>query len=74
MKKTVGVAIIAIVIIVGVAYLLSSTELNSGNLPETEDLISDEIALTEVVDSEEPESTGREISIEFNEKIGLKSP
>ena len=67
----IGIAVIAIVLIVGIAYSLSSIESDEKNLSviEDEDLISGEEEIISI-----PEQTGKEFSVEFTEKIGLKSP
>ena len=73
MNKSVGIgiAVIAIVLIVGIAYSLSSIESDEKNLSviEDEDLISGEEEIISI-----PEQTGKEFSVELTEKIGLKSP
>ena len=80
----VGIAVIIIVAIAGIAYSLSSTESSDGNLPVVGDLNLDESVLldeeivTEELDeeivSEELEQTGKEFSVELTEDIGIKSP
>ena len=71
----IGIAIIVIVAIAGVAYSLSSTESSDENLPVVDDLnLNESGLLDEEIVSEEPEQTGRELSVELTENIGIKSP
>jgi len=71
---SIGIVVIVIVIISGIAYSLSSTESNEKNLSIIEDIDLDDLTSVEEETISIPEQTGREFSVEFTEKIGLKSP
>ncbi len=66
MNKVVGIGIIIVIImaIIGVAYSMSSSDTSEDNIP---------IVVKEAI-IEEPESTGTDFSVELTEKIGLKTP
>ena len=75
----IGIAIVIIGAIIGVAYSMSSNT-SEDNLPAVEDLnldesisVSEEIVSEEIV-SEEPEQTGTDHTIELEENMGFKSP
>jgi len=73
MNKTIagGIVIIIIVSVIGIAYSLTS-EFDDEKSPINK--ISDlEESSTEGI-IEETEQTGRELSVEFNESIGLTTP
>ena len=76
MNKSVGIgiAVIVIVIIIGIVYSFSSTESDEKNLSIIEDIDLDDFTTVKEEVVSTPEQTGREFSVEFNEKIGLKSP
>ena len=76
----IGIAVIIIAIIVGIAYSVSSSD---ENLPTVDELdLNESVLLEEELASEEPEEVaseeleeaGREFSVELTEAIGLKSP
>jgi len=71
---SIGIAVIVIVIIVGIAYSLSPTESDEKNLSIIEDVNLDDLTSVEEETVSIPEQTGKEFSVEFTEKIGLKSP
>ena len=76
MNKSVviGIAIVIIIAIIGVAYSISSSEKNEEKIPGVEDVILDEILdVQEEIASEETVQQGREISVEFSETIGIKT-
>ena len=70
----IGIAVIAIVLIVGIAYSLSSTESDEKKLPIMENNDLDNLTTGEKEEISVPEQTGKEFSVELTEKIGLKSP
>jgi hypothetical protein len=70
----IGIAVIAIVLIVGIAYSLSSTESDEKNLSIIEDNDLDNLTAVEKEGISVPEQAGKEFSVELTEKIGLKSP
>ena len=74
----IGIAILIIVAIIGVAYSMSSSDTSEDNLPTVEEVTLDEtISVEEEIVSEEleePEQTGTDFSEELTEKLGLKSP
>jgi len=71
---SIGIVVIVIVIISGIVYSLSSTESDEKNLSIIEDIDLDDLTSVEEGTVSIPEQTGREFSVEFTEKIGLKSP
>jgi len=71
----IGIAIVIIGAIIGVAYSMSSSNTSEDNLPTVEEIILDEsISVKEEIVSEEPEQTGNDFSVELTESIGLKTP
>jgi len=73
MNKVVGVGIAIVIIgaIIGVAYSMSSSNTSEGNLPTSEEINLDEsISVEEEIVTEE----GKEFSVEFSETVGIKSP
>ena len=70
----IGIAVIAIVLIVGIAYSLSSTESDEKNLSIIEDNDLDNLTAVEKEGISVHEQAGKEFSVELTEKIGLKSP
>ena len=80
MNKTaiIGIGVVIIVLIIGIAYSSTSTEPSEENLPTIEELDLDEsVSLEEEIvaeELEEPEQTGTDFSVELTEKLGLKSP
>lgn len=75
MNKGVIIGVVIIVVIgIGVISSMSSMENNEKEvLSSDEELILNEITPIEE-DLEEPEKTGRNITIELTETIGLKGP
>ncbi len=72
MNKAGGIGI-AIGVIAGIAYSMSSTESSNETIPIVEEIDLNE-SVEEEIAVEEPEQTGRELSVELSETIGLKSP
>ena len=71
----IGIAILIIVAIIGVAYSMSSSDTSEDNLPTVEEAILDEtISVEEEIVSEEPEQTGTDHSVELEESLGFKTP
>ncbi len=74
MKKGIGIGIGVIIIIVIVGFSLSSEQNNenSEKIPNVEESVIEEPNVEESV-IEEPKSEGKEFSVEFTEKIGIKN-
>ena len=75
MNKAVGIGIgvVIIIAIIGVAYSLSSFEKNEENVQDIPVDLNESIQIEEEIISEEPVEQGREISVEFSESIGIKT-
>ena len=69
----IGIGVVIIVLIIGIAYSSSLTE-STENLPITDEINLDESISVEEEISEEPEQTGNEFSVEFTEDIGIETP
>ena len=67
----IGIIVIIIAIIAGASYFSSTSD---EGISIIEDLALEDLETEEEVISEEPETPGNEFSVEFSEKIGLKSP
>jgi len=81
-NKAAGIGIVIVIIgaIIGVAYSMSSSNTSEDNLPVVENIILDESILvseeivSEEIVSEESEQTGTDHSVELEEDMGFKTP
>ena len=69
----IGIIAIIIAIIAGASYFSSTSESNEG-ISIIEDLALEDLETEEEIIPEEPETAGKEFSVEFSEKIGLETP
>ena len=72
----VGISIIVIISIIGITYSASSNDPVETNLIEVEDELNLDatVPVEEDLVSDESSQTGRELSVELTESIGVKSP
>lgn len=69
---SIGIGLVIIVIIVGVAYSSISNQQDSSIVDELS--MDENISNEQEIATEEPQTSGREISVEFAESIELVSP